>query len=278
MRKITSETGRRWGARLLLLVVIGAPAAASWHGLTAAGEDALGLPGAWSWLVPFVLDAAALYAAVLALRDVLAGDGAAVNRLLVWLYAAGSAALNAWHASATLDTDAAALFYAAASVSSVVLWDRTLRALRRDTLRERGAVAPPTPRFRAARWIVAPGETRRAWCAAVVEGVSDPKLAVQLARGAQLVELPASAPLLDVDDADELATDVDPWSVMSKADAVRRALALAETPDGRTPRVIAEFLADRGVTVAPTYVSDVIRRDRDAGPRLVITDRQAVGQ
>lgn len=46
------------GMGLLLLVVVGAPAAASWHGLTAAGAEALGLEGWWSALVPLVLDAA----------------------------------------------------------------------------------------------------------------------------------------------------------------------------------------------------------------------------
>lgn len=247
---------RTWSARLLLVVVIGAPAAASWHGLTAAGEQALGLSGAWSALVPLVLDAAAAYAAVLALRDVLAGDAAGMNRLLVWVYAIGSAALNAWHAD-QVGGLAAALFYAAASISAVILWDRTLRALRRDHLRELGAVSPPTPRFRLARWMVAPGETARAWRLAVVEGVSDPVEAVRLARltGADVEELPALPVRAEL---------VDLWAGLSKADAVRRALADAETPDGRAPRVIAEWLADRGVDVAPTYVSDVIRRDSKA--------------
>lgn len=255
MWKVNGENGRRWGSRLLLLVVIGAPAAASWHGLTAAGEQALGLSGAWSALVPLVLDAAAAYAAVLALRDVLAGDAAGMNRLLVWAYAVGSAALNAWHAD-QVGGLAAALFYAAASISAVILWDRTLRALRRDHLREQGAVSPPTPRFRLARWVVAPGETARAWRLAVVEGVTDPVEAVRLARftGAVVDERPAL----------QARAELDPWASLSKADAVRRALADAETPDGRAPRVIAEYLADRGVDVAPTYVSDVIRRDSKA--------------
>lgn len=253
---IDGNRGRLWASRVLLVVVIGAPAAASWHGLTAAGEQALGLPGVWSALVPLVLDAAAAYAAVLALRDVLAGDAAGMNRLLVWAYAVGSAALNAWYADQVGGLPAA-LFYAAASISAVILWDRTLRALRRDHLREQGAVSPPTPRFRLARWMVAPGETAQAWRLAVVEGVTDPVEAVRLARlaGAGVDErlaLPARTVVID------------PWAELSKADAVRRALAEAETPDGRAPRVIAEWLADRGVDVAPTYVSDVIRRDSKA--------------
>lgn len=237
----TKQPRRGWSA-VLLVVVIGAPAAASWHGLTSAGEHALGLHGAWSWLVPLVLDAAGGYAALLALRDVEMGDAAGINRLLVWAYAAGSAVLNAWWADRNGGLPAA-LFFAAASVSSVVLWDRTLRAIRRSVLREKGAVAAPAPRFRLARWLVAPGETRRAWCLAVVEGITDPAEAVRLARvvPGQPVEPPA-----------DLAE-------LSKADAVRAALEVLED---RRPKVVADWLSERGIQVGPTYVADVQRRDR----------------
>jgi hypothetical protein len=63
------------------------------------------------------------------------------------------------------------LFFAVASVSAAVLWDRTLRQVRRDVLRNRGAVSSPTPRFRLARWVVAPSETAAAWRHAVIEDV-----------------------------------------------------------------------------------------------------------
>lgn len=259
MNEINASRGRLWTSRALLVVVIGAPAAASWHGLTAAGEQALGLPGVWSALVPLVLDAAAAYAAVLALRDVLAGDAAGMNRALVWAYAIGSAALNAWHADRVGGLPAA-LFYAAASVSAVILWDRTLRALRRDHLREQGAVSPPTPRFRLARWVVAPGETARAWRVAVVEGITDPVVAVRAAR-----ELAADtlAPIY-VD-----AAVVEPLAGLSKADAVRAAFAQL---DDTSPRAVAGWLVERGVDVAPTYVSDVARRDGRSGKAITTPD------
>lgn len=256
MGSIKRSHGRLWTSRALLVVVVGAPAAASWHGLTAAGEQALGLPGVWSALVPLVLDAAAAYAAVLALRDVLAGDGAGMNRALVWAYAIGSAVLNAWYADRVGGLPAA-LFYASASVSAVILWDRTLRALRRDHLREQGAVAPPTPRFRLARWVVAPGETSRAWRVAVIEGITDPAAAVHAAR--TLAATPSRPALPAV---------VEPLSGLSKADAVR--LAFAELDD-LTPRAIAAWLAERGVDVAPTYVSDVARRDGRTGKAITPT-------
>lgn len=133
---------------LPLVVVVVAPAAASWLGLMEVGREWLDLRGGWEVLVPLVFDAAALYVAALSWRSVLAGDSALVDRLLVWVYAAGSAGLQVWHASATAGA-AAALFFGAASVSSVVLWDRTLRARRRDALRAMGAIELPLPRFRA---------------------------------------------------------------------------------------------------------------------------------
>lgn len=241
MNESTARTRRSAWIWLPLVIVVGAPAAASWHGLTDAGEHALGLHGSWSWLVPLVLDAAALYAALLALRATEAGDSAALDRMLVWAYAAGSAALNAWWADKAGGLPAA-LFFAAASVSAVVLWDRTLRAIRRDVLRRMGAVATPAPRFRPARWLVAPGETRRAWCLAVVEGITDPAEAVRAVR---------HQPRAD-------QTPVRALAELSKADAVRAAL---QEVDDQTPHVVAAWLAARGIEVAPTYVADVKRRD-----------------
>lgn len=176
---------------LPLAVVVLAPVVASWHGLVAAGHGALGLSGTWAFLVPLVFDAAAAYAAVLALRSVLAGDSAMVDRALVWTYATGSAALNVWYAE-TVRGLPAALFYGAASVSAVLLWDRTLRALRRTALHERGMIQPPAPHYRLARWVIRPVETTRAWAYGVTEGVSDPATALAGIRaGRSDVEVPS---------------------------------------------------------------------------------------
>ena len=290
----SSEGLRRAWSWPLLAVVIGAPAAASWHGLTAAGEQALGLPGVQSWLVPLVLDAAAAYSAVLALRDTERGDAAGLDRLLVWAYVAGSAALNAWWAGKHGGV-AAALFFAAAAVSAAVLWDRTLRQVRREVLRRRGAVSCPTPRFRFARWLVAPSETAAAWRHAVIEDVSNPTEAVQAVRG---IPAPPTAPAIDPwitaalnaeptqmdtgfdDDAEldgiygprptkhlaSVATELEtfepppvPVVVTSKAAVVREVLAEHGTDN---PRAVAGQVAMRGVSVDVAYVRDVIRRDR----------------
>lgn len=189
-------TRQRWAVRagiVALVVVVLAPAVASWRGLVETGHAALGLPGGWALLVPLVFDAAAFYSAALSLRAVLSADSALTDRLLVWVYALGSAALNVWHAD-RIGGRPAALFYGVASVSAVVLWDRTLRAIRRDALRELGAVDPPAPRFRLARWLIRPGETWRAWSVAITEGISMPAEALARVRN-DAAELAPAAPV-----------------------------------------------------------------------------------
>src|SRR3954452_16237962 len=86
---------------LPLVIVVVAPAAASWLGLVTVGHEWLGLAEAWGFLVPLVFDAAALYVAALSWRAVLAGDSALVDRLLVCVYALGSAGLNVWFAASS---------------------------------------------------------------------------------------------------------------------------------------------------------------------------------
>lgn len=165
-----------------LAVVVIAPAAASWHGLVAAGRDLFGLTDGWEYVVPLTLDGAALYSGTLAIRAVLHGDSAFGARALTALYAMAAAGFNGYHALHTPGGQIpAAMFFAGASVSAVVLWDVTLRALRRDQLREMGVIEPPLPRWRLLRWLVAPISTGRAWRLAVIEQISDPSDALKLA-------------------------------------------------------------------------------------------------
>lgn len=174
----------------LLVVVVGAPVSASWHGLVAVGHQWLDL-GVWSPLVPLTLDAAALYVAVLSRSATLKGDSAGVDRLLLWVYAALSSGLNVWFADVIGGMQRAA-FYGVASLSAAVLWERTLRALRRQELRALGAIDSPAPRYRLLRWLLHTRETWGAWRLAIGEGLSDASAAIQLYR----------AP---VEDRDELA-------------------------------------------------------------------------
>ncbi len=176
---------KRWAlwvaSALALVAVVGAPAAASWRGLTGFGVRELGLSGGWESLVPISLDGAALYAALLGLRAVLSGDSAIWPRVLTCAYACAAAGFNAHAAS----SEPAALFFGGASVSAVLLWDTTLRALRRDQLRELGAIQGVAARYRPLRWLLAPDETGRAWRTAVLEDIPDPRTALRVVRGQQ---------------------------------------------------------------------------------------------
>lgn len=244
-----------------LVAVVGAPAAASWHGLVGFGRRELGLTGGWEYLVPFALDGAALYAAVLAVRAVLAGDSAIWPRVLTCLYALAAAGFNA-HAAAT---EVAALFYAGMSISAVVLWDTTLRALRRDQLRELGVVQGVSARFRPLRWLLAPTETGQAWRAAVLEDIVDPRAALRVVRGERV----------DLDDPDSRPPGgggggvpaIGDWgptplgsgprlelTVGTKADAIRAAFDAIGRRD--VPAALA-WLAERGVSVDRSYAYTV---------------------
>lgn len=186
--------GRRLISALPLVVVVAAPAVASWHGLVAFGRDWAGL-GVWAPLVPLVLDAAALYVAALAWRATLDGDSAGLDRILVWVYAGLSAGLNVWHANSTDGGVKAAIFYGAASLSAALIWERTLRSIRRRELREIGAIDAPAPRFRALRWLLPSlrKETYGAWKLAIREGITDAREAMtryQLEQQAALTPAP----------------------------------------------------------------------------------------
>ncbi|WP_226352814.1 hypothetical protein [Pseudonocardia sp. ICBG601] len=63
--------------------------------------------------------------------------------------------------------------------------------------------------------------------------------------------------------ADAASDEADEWASLRKSDAIRR--ALTEAPD-QSPREITRWLAARGVEVAPSQVTDTVRRDRAKTP------------
>lgn len=285
---LTTEL-RTWALRIAsaiaLVAVVGAPAAASWHGLTAFAARELGLSGGWQYVVPISLDGAAMYAALLGLRAILTGDSAIWPRVLTCAYALAASSANIHAAS----NDAAALYYGGASLSAVILWDTTLRALRRDQLREIGAIEGAAARYRPLRWVLAPDETGRAWRTAVLENIANPRTAIRVERGElTLADLDQNGQVIEaaelVDD-DETDPDDDgpggpggephpvevesrpiasvipgPFSVPralmvgTKAEAVRAAFdALGER---NVPAALA-WLAERNVTVDRSYAYTV---------------------
>ena len=233
---------------LAFAVVVLAPAAASWHGLVALGRDWLSL-GDQAPLVPLTLDAAALYMAVLTWRSTLAGDAAGVDRLLVWAYAGGSAGLQLWYhdAAGGLRTG---IFYAIASVSAALVWERTLRAMRRQELRELGAIDSPAPRFRLLRWVLHTRETWGAWRLAIGESITDPREALAAYRASGLPALSPRGERTSRTDEDYLRTLADnsetPFdlSELNKRQALAVAFEAVGLDDVPAARL---WLAERGI-------------------------------
>ncbi|MCX2968680.1 DUF2637 domain-containing protein [Streptomyces sp. TRM70308] len=156
---------------LLLFCCAGVAAALSFHGLVGFGRQNLNLSGGWEYLVPFGLDGAAMFSAVIAVREASHGDASVGSRLLVWVFAGAAAWFNWVHAPRGVDHAGAPHFFAGMSISAAILFDRALKQTRKAALREQGLVPRPLPQIRVVRWLRAPRETFRAWSLMLLEGV-----------------------------------------------------------------------------------------------------------
>ncbi|HEX5565547.1 MAG TPA: DUF2637 domain-containing protein [Streptomyces sp.] len=156
---------------LLLFCCAGVAAALSFHGLVGFGRENLGLSGGWEYLVPFGLDGAAMFSAVIAVREASHGDASLGSRLLVWTFAGAAAWFNWVHAPRGDEHAGAPQFFAGMSLAAAVLFDRALKQTRRAALREQGLVPRPLPQIRVVRWLRAPRETYGAWSLMLLEGV-----------------------------------------------------------------------------------------------------------
>jgi hypothetical protein len=170
---------------LLLFCCAAVAAALSFHGLVGFGRENLNLSGGWEYLVPFGLDGAAMFSAVLAVREASNGDASLGSRLLVWLFAGASAWFNWVHAPRGGLHAGAPQFFAGMSLSAAILFDRALKQTRKAALREQGLVPRPLPQIRVVRWLRAPRETYRAWSLMLLEGVRSLDEAVDEVREEQ---------------------------------------------------------------------------------------------
>lgn len=170
-RRRRKETLYATAAYLLLFCCAAVAAALSFHGLVGFGRQNLRLSGGWEYLVPFGLDGAAMFSAVIAVREASHGDASLGSRLLVWAFAGAAAWFNWVHAPRGIDHAGAPQFFAGMSLSAAILFDRALKQTRRAALREQGLVPRPLPQIRVVRWVRAPRETFRAWSLMLLEGV-----------------------------------------------------------------------------------------------------------
>ncbi len=170
-RRRRKETVYATASYLLLFCCAAVAAALSFHGLVGFGRQNLNLSGGWEYLVPFGLDGAAMFSAVIAVREASHGDASLGSRLLVWTFAGAAAWFNWVHAPRGDEHAGAPQFFAGMSLSAAILFDRALKQTRRAALREQGLVPRPLPQIRVVRWLRAPRETFRAWSLMLLEGV-----------------------------------------------------------------------------------------------------------
>ncbi|EST37225.1 hypothetical protein N566_14170 [Streptomycetaceae bacterium MP113-05] len=170
-RRRRKETVYATASYLLLFCCAAVAAALSFHGLVGFGRQNLNLSGGWEYLVPFGLDGAAMFSAMIAVREASHGDASLGSRLLVWSFAAAAAWFNWVHAPRGDEHAGAPQFFAGMSLSAAILFDRALKQTRRAALREQGLVPRPLPQIRVVRWLRAPRETFRAWSLMLLEGV-----------------------------------------------------------------------------------------------------------
>jgi hypothetical protein len=166
----------------LLFCCAGVAAALSFQGLVGFGRENLDLSGGWEYLVPFGLDGAAMFCAVIAVREASHGDSSMGSRMLVWLFAGAAAWFNWVHAPRGAGHAGAPHFFAGMSLSAAVLFDRALKQTRRAALREQGLVPRPLPQIRVVRWLRAPRETYGAWSLMLLENVRTLDEAVEEVR------------------------------------------------------------------------------------------------
>ncbi|RBM20752.1 DUF2637 domain-containing protein [Streptomyces sp. PT12] len=167
---------------MLLFCCAGVAAALSFQGLVGFGRENLSLSGGWEYLVPFGLDGAAMFCAVIAVREASHGDSSMGSRMLVWLFAGAAAWFNWVHAPRGAAHAGAPHFFAGMSLSAAVLFDRALKQTRRAALREQGLVPRPLPQIRFVRWLRAPRETYGAWSLMLLENVRTLDEAVEEVR------------------------------------------------------------------------------------------------
>jgi hypothetical protein len=238
-------------------VVVVAPEAVLWQALVPFSRARLALAGGWEFVPPLMFGAAGFAVAVMALRAVLAGRAAVVERFLTFAYAGAGAAVAYWYESSQ-GRPGAGVVFAGAALSAPLLWDRVLRHLAWERLDEVGAIERPLPRFRLLRWLVDFKNTREAWTTALREGIDSPADALAVVR-ARREGVPAPAPRV------ELATPLPELAKLTKAAALRTAWAAlnVEVPGSSDVPPAVAWLAERGVTVNESYAYNLARGEQE---------------
>ncbi|MGH9380821.1 MAG: DUF2637 domain-containing protein [Thermoanaerobaculia bacterium] len=207
------------------------------------GTHVIGLSGAWVYVVPVALEGGTLVSASLALWSVLTRDPSFGHRMWTGVFLGAAALANYLGSVAAGRPTIAALYLAGFAVAALRMWHAILHRVTRGQLRATGAMEAPLPRWRTLRWLVAPGETFRAWRYAVREGITRPAEALAAAR-AEVRPATVTADGVDLG----AATKSDAWGA-----------AFAAVGDFDVPRAL-DWLTERGVDADRSYGYEVRKR------------------
>jgi hypothetical protein len=220
-------------------VVLAAIEYLTFRGQVAFGRHYLGLSG-WSLAATYAaLQGGTLATAALGLWSVLARDGYFWHRAWTGLFLAAAVVADYLGAQAAGWPTVGAFYVAGFSVAALRTWHAILRRIRRDM-----SPAYALLRYPALRWLLAFGETRRAFRLSYVDELS-PAEALTRVRG----ELPPPRELL-TDDGQDVRH-------MPKSRAIEAAYAAVGSYD---VAAATRWLGERGVTANRSTFYEV--RDR----------------
>lgn len=217
----------------LALVVLAPVALSSQHIYAwARAPLGLGLSVPFAILAFVALDLAATVCVSMTIYAGLRGEGAGIFGILTWVFAAGSAWIN-YQASESTPSPLDGPFFAAMSIAGPVLLEATLAKIRRWTRQADGTQTSARPKF-GNRWIVAPGETLRAWAAARRENIARPDAAIAYVR--------ERAALADMADVDAIRYA---WAALGTYDEYSARLWLQARGRNVSQAAVVEATADR---------------------------------
>jgi hypothetical protein len=220
-------------------VVMAAIEYLAFRGQLAFGQYYMHLSGYGLAATYLALQGGMLATAALGLWSVLARDGYVGHRVWTAIFLGAAALADYLGAQAAGWPTVGALYVAGFSFAALRTWHAILRRLRRD-------MSPTVPflRFPALRWVLAPGETRKAFRVSYLDGLA-PAEALTRVRG----EL-APPPALLTDDGQDVRK-------LSKAAAIEAAYSAIGSYDVAAAMT---WLGERGVTANRSTFYDV--RDR----------------
>jgi hypothetical protein len=244
------------------------------------------------------LETVAIYLAYMAHVALLANDSAMRLRLSSYAFGLIAGAMNYSHYAPDGKPTFVAVATGIMSASSPWLWAVYSRRQSRDALAAAGLIETHAVRLGITRWLWHPRKAYNVFSLAAWSGEQNPQTAISdyenaepdtapetVPEPAQLPEpetvpaLPAATQHAAPDAAPDTASMLP--DAASKADAVRHALrVLSDSNAGNAPKpaIVTAWLAERGITAAPGYVRDVVRRDHASQARTARASMHAVGR